>query len=393
MKNNNYICICLFFYAVLLAMLPLNSAKTRYAGTVVPLIRSTLRSGTDFGFNGVLEHVARLGSIIKPQITDAEGNVLEKGTLLMLLNPVYWKKNVELQQSKVESSSAVLRTALENYKRAESLVKTQAISTKEYQKVRAVYYDALSDNSKKKAVLVEWQRVLDGCSVFSPFEGVIEKIYFAQGEASAQPQTIEISQLNPIGIKVKIPREESTKIKPNTLVKIYYQGSSIPLGISHGFSMLCDDGIIFKVANRPKYEIDTSINGKTILILRNCNSVIKFFIDRHSGTLAVPVDSIYQDNKGYYVWKAKKQKNMQSDKGISCTFPVEKSYIVPDNLQRMHGGFNRIRALKNPGTLKEFDIVLSDISKNLTNDEMVYVPQERYTLMPGDEVTVVIGEK
>jgi len=114
-------------YFVLISLLfiftaqDINAAKT-YDGTVVPLIKSTINAGTDYGFNGILERVARIGSLLKPQITDTEGNVIEKGTLVLTLNPKYWSAKVQAAKSQISASKAELLTAEEDYKRYKYLV-------------------------------------------------------------------------------------------------------------------------------------------------------------------------------------------------------------------------------------------------------------------------------
>ena len=107
----------------------------------------------------------------------------------------------------------------------------------------------------------------------------------------------------------------------------------------------------------------------------------------------MPVNSLMKDSKGSFIWKAVDQRNMQVNSGINFFFKVNKVYVVPDNLQRMYGGFEKIRALKESGSLKEFDLVLSDdIPDNLKDGDTVCFPQERYKLMPGDQVKVIIGK-
>ena len=236
------------------------------------------------------------------------------------------------------------------------------------------------------------QQRLDACSIVSPFEGIVDKVLFVKGEVALWPKTLIMSQLNPIGVNVKMSRDKSNKISLTTPVTIIVPNSSKKQGVFGNFSILTGDGITFLTSNNPV--VDGNSKNAQTPVIRSCKEVIRFFIDSpYNKTLAVPVKALYKDNIGYYVWKAENQRNMRPDKGINSTFPVERIYVVQDNMQRMHGGFETIQALKNPGTLKEFDLVIEEMPKNMKNGDLVNFPQPRYTLMPGDKVKVIVGKE
>ena len=183
-----------------------------YEGTIIPISKTTLHSGTQMSFNGILEHVARVGSVIKPQITNDRGTVIKKGTQLTLLSTDYWAAQVMSAEYAVEAAKANLLTVSENYKRLEYLSETHSLSIEDYQSVRSNYYASLSLLHEAKGTLERMQQRLDACSIISPIEGIVDKVLFVKGEAALWPKTIIISQLNPIGVKVKMSRDESGKI-------------------------------------------------------------------------------------------------------------------------------------------------------------------------------------
>ena len=371
------------------SIIKLNAAKT-YNGTAVPLIKSTISSGMYYVFNGIFDHVARVGQIIKPGITDIQGNVIEEGTLLRSVNSEYWAENVVSAENKVKSSEANLIKAAENYNRFKSLSNQSVVSKKIYQDIQMAYYTALANNDSYKADLLESQRFLQAQEIRAPFEGIVDKVYAVKGEPVFALSTLEISQLNPIGVKVIMPRNEANKIKSNTPVKITFQDGEKKKGVFHGQSMLCDDGIIFITSNKPRVDKDLTLNRKSIPLVKCCYYVAKFFVDDPLTMLAVPAGCLHKDKAGYYVWKGKNQRYMQPGRGMDTTFSVEKVYVIPDNMQRIHAGFDIIKALKNPGILREYDLILLDVPEGLKNNDKVCYPQERYELMAGDKVKVVI---
>ena len=51
-----------------------------------------------------------------------------------------------------------------------------------------------------------------------------------------------------------------------------------------------------------------------------------------------------------------------------------------------------MQALKDHGSLKLNDVVLVNPPKNLKEGEKLFLPMNRYILMPGEKVKVVIGD-
>ena len=49
-------------------------------------------------------------------------------------------------------------------------------------------------------------------------------------------------------------------------------------------------------------------------------------------------------------------------------------------------------SLKNPGKLKQYDLVVEDPPKDVKNGDKVFWSQEKLLFMPGDPVRVEIGK-
>jgi len=64
-------------------------AGKTYSGTVVPLVKNKIPAGSDADYWGYLKFVARWGEIIKPQITDMNGKVVQEGTVLTQMTRKY----------------------------------------------------------------------------------------------------------------------------------------------------------------------------------------------------------------------------------------------------------------------------------------------------------------
>ena len=110
--------------------------------------------------------------------------------------------------------------------------------------------------------------------------------------------------------------------------------------------------------------------------------------------LSVPVESLYQDDKGYYVWRGKEQKLCQPDTVIADVFQIEKVYVKPGNLKTyINGPCKEYRVLDDSGSLEEYDYILGDtIPEDLTDNCTVYYKKYKYQLKPDDIVKIEIPD-
>ena len=363
-------------------------AGKTYSGTVVPLVKNKIPAGSDADYWGYLKFVARWGEIIKPQITDMNGKVVQEGTVLTQMTRKYWIGKVNVAKGQLLAAEKSLKTAYQNFKRYEKLYPTGASPAQEYQNKRAIYYEALGAYETAKANLIESKIVLEQCTHMAPFEGIVDKVFFSSGILSPNPDVIEISMLNPIGIKIKMSMDEVGKLNSNTPITVYLPYSQKTVGIYNGYFMQSDTGIILSTKNYPKRN-----NNKKLLEVRKWFSVPNFYIgDNSKNLLGVPIRALLKDNKGDFVWKAIDRKTMQPGKGLDPVFKLEKVYVVPGKLKRLYYGVGYMRLLKEPGNLKLHDIVAILPPKNLNDGMEVSFPPERYVFMPGDTVKVVIGK-
>ncbi|MCP4180643.1 MAG: hypothetical protein GY756_23015 [bacterium] len=363
-----------------------------YTATVVAIQKNKLLAGTDYGYYGTVEHVARLGSLIYPAITDINGNTIKPGTVLIQLRDNYWKDILLSDRSDINAKKADLLTAIEEYKRYKKLSITQSLSIEKFQVKRALYYDAISDLNESESTLLQDMNVVRADTDYPPFEGIVDKVLFSAG-MSGNPACIEISQLNPIGIKIIMPREEAESIKINSKIKINIPNTNITQGIYRGNSILCKDGIILRTENKlESFYTQKTYKGKIIPDVINCYPVELFYKQNpDSSILAIPITSLKKDKKGYYVWKALNTKTLQKDKKLNPIFKVKKTYVILDNLKRNMGGFTYCMALKNPGDLQINDLLLSTLpDEPLKDGDYVRFIESRYILMPGDPVQVTV---
>ncbi len=375
-----YLFCFLFFFAFVV------SSSEIYTGTVVALVKDKIPAGADADYWGYLNFTAKWGQIIKPEIKDIDGKIIEKGTALTEMSEKYWLDNVNAARGGLLAAKNEMKVAYDNFKRYEELYPTGASSVKIYQNMRAQYYEAYGAYQTAEANLYEKERDLSECIHVAPFEGIVDKVFFSSGILAPNPDVIEISMLNPIGIKIFMDTDKASRISFDTPITIYFNDNENPIGIYNGLSFVTNDGIILVTRNYPKQNTNDNM-----IKVKDCFPVVNFYIGKLEGNkLGVPVSAVVKDDKGFYVWRAKDRKMLEPESGFTPVFNLEKVYITPGNLKRACYGCDEIRILKDSGKLELHDVVVISPSDNLTAGEKVNCPPARYVLMPGDKVKVVI---
>jgi hypothetical protein len=368
---------------------PFASAKT-FKGMVVPLITSTIKYGFNDSYRGIIVHTAAEGTIFQGPTFNEKGEEVKPGDVLIKLNKGYRKAAVKAQKALVLEAEANMNLQKSNFMRSRKLIITSSVSTQDFQQAEADYYNALGQLEEARANLVETISLLELCTYRAQFTGIVDKVLFPAGLCAGELDVMQVSQLFPIGIKIKMPRDLVNKITISTPVTIHTPLSDKALGVGHGFRTLTEDGIRF-IADNPT--LMHKHNGKDILNVHSIHTVltINYVGGNSKKILSVEKTAIKKDAKGYFVWKAIGQKNYVPGKGIDKIIKVQKVYVVPGkDIKSLQAGIDFI-SLKDAGSLQMLDVTISDIPNNFKDGSEVYCALHRYLFMPGDPVTVTIG--
>ncbi|MEI6055428.1 MAG: hypothetical protein WCR55_05135 [Lentisphaerota bacterium] len=376
---------------------PLFSAK-EYKGAVVSIGDETYSTSTGGYDRGFIITLAKLGQIGDPVVYDSNHNVVYPGTVLINGFDLAWMGMYLGQQIATTATKGLQGLAYDNYLRYKKLYQENAESQQDFEAQASNYAAAQGSYAfNVDQLAMDYQQNIM-MKTRAQVEGIVKSVTQSAGSDVGSAPAIEYVWLNPIAVKVNIPREEQKVLLSSTPVKIYVKGQNEPFGIYDGFSYQAPDGSwMIQTRNFPVREWNVVLQDNGLPILREWEAVIKFDIYPGTNTLAVPDKAIQKDDKGSFVWRAKGQKAMQSDKGIDYTFPVEKVYVTVGNEIRYFTGYTKIVSLKDPGALELNDLVVAKVkdsyyTANLKDGGMVIYPQQAYLMMPGDEVRVVIGE-
>jgi len=384
----------LFILFTLTAVINICAVQT-YTGSVVPIIQnSKITMGSNSSFNGVISYVARRGSIVYPEVRNMKDEIVKPGSPLVTLEPSFWKQNVTSAIAAVKARKADLFTAKQQYERNKQLVGGKSVSVEQFQASKGAFFVAKTNLGLSNATLIQAQAVYNACNYVLNYEGIVTKVLLTSGPAIGQPEVLEVSQLNPIFVNIKLGREGIYKLSTKTPVTVYpLRGNKEATGILNGFSVLTDDGVSFQVPNWPVYSgVINTKDGRKASVVSTMAVVMQFPEINGKAYLGVTKKSLKKDDKGTFVWKAKGIKNLQPGKGMDKIFPIEKVYVeVGEYYQNILGFLNKV-SLKDDSELQLYDMLLvGNTPKDLKDGDLICYVEQRYMFMPGDQVKVEIG--
>ena len=374
------------------------SAPQEYNAVATPISTITINMGFNDMDRGVVTYTPMPGTFFKGPILNTKGEVIEQGDLLISLDKGYRIADVENAKANLAKDKAILVEKKEVYLRDKKLAETHSVSLQDYQSAYSDYLQAEAQVKADKAALLLKEKILSFCDYYAKFDGIVNKVIFSAGYTGGERPIMEVSQLFPMGIDIKMPRELAVQINVDTPITVYPLNSDEPIGVMHGASKLTKDGIQLIVNNYPVCEDYKEVNGKKIRVVHMVDTVMPFdFLDQDDpSALAINIECLVREGNNTFVYKAAGEKNGIPNKGINPVITLEKVKVVPgDRINRITPSVNYVE-LKDPGSLKILDIVLraDEMKKKELKDgdkAYYYYDRERYLFMPGDPVKVIIG--
>ena len=386
----------LFATLFITLFLSVNSAiATTYTGSVSTILSGLVRYGFNDTDRGIVTYSPRLGEIIYGPIYDSKGNIVKKGDLLIQLKSNYHEEEVNAAQAKLKLAEANLTLATKNYKRAVQLGRdSNVISKQMYDQWVATHKEAVAAVSQSKEDLISAQSLYALIHLRAEYDGIITKIYMAGGLLNNEPPVLQYAALNPMGVKIKLDHADALKInKLSSNVKVYpVRGDKKARGILVNMTKLTDDGIMLAV---PNYMVTPSCDASNTLIVNNAKPVLRLYTSQSNATpLAVPETCIVNDGQDSYVWLLSGNKDNQPTTGVNKMYKAEKVNVKTGELiKRFNNHINYIE-LADSGKLAQYDLILmnDNIPSELKDGANVYLAENKFVFMPGDEVKIEVSE-
>jgi len=261
----------------------------------------SLGSTTTKSFTGVVEanKSAELGFRVSGElnvINTKEGDFVNKGQVLAVLDQTDFKIKLNATQADYDRSKS-------EFDRAKSLIKQGAISTADFEKLKA-------QQSNAKAQLESAQQNFKYTELKAPFAGVIAKQYLSNFEKITSSITFAVIQdLSAFEVRINLPESVMIKVKRDEEDRAVYavfdgnQNRHYPLTFKEVSTRADEKTQTYAV----KFVMDTP---KDINLLPGMSA--RVFAEHKSGgddlkEVYVPAHSVLEDSQGRFVYLAVEQ--------------------------------------------------------------------------------------
>lgn len=276
------------------------TAYLEVAGTTAPRERAKLGAKVD-------------GTI--SEITVDEGDEIQKGQLLIALDPVDFQLEIERAAAALKAAEAELNQTQEDYelksldwKRISSLYERRVIAKHRYDVMKASYHmasasvaEARAQVTQMKADLALAEKRYADSRVLAPFDGVVTKKMLHVGEVSSvygyNWEALEVMDLSHIKIECDIAEKWRTFIAPEmtTLITIDAFPNEEFSGTITTITPLVDP-------QQRTFKVKIVIPNIERRLTAGMFARIKIAFEKRPDTIIVPIDDILQTQEGHFVF-------------------------------------------------------------------------------------------
>ena len=366
-----------------------------YTGKVEPF-ESVLLA---FNVPGIINMTLPLGTQVYSTIASNSGKIIRPGTIVASLYKNQQAYAVKAAELAVAIAQSNYDNAQLDYKRQKELIAKNAVALRDYQNANNTLLNTKLTLETAVNALVTAKYNFMCTDITAPFDGIVSEVIRGPNRGVGNGDDIlQITRLNPIMIKISFPNVIKELISQNTLLKVYSNRMTTPSPAWYEPNPKDTLNAEFFVGNKI---IPTNITPaeeklpKVYEVLPVTDMGLIPNPDLNKYKLAIPKASIRHDKNGqFYVLRAKGQKALSLEKGISKTFKVERVNIVPGDVNAQFNlGFKgevNLCNLKDPGSLKFHDVLIVDGDKGIIDGDKVVLVVQHFMFLPNELVAVHI---
>ncbi|MCP4176434.1 MAG: hypothetical protein GY756_01600 [bacterium] len=378
----------IFIFFILTAAYAENSKTLK--GIATPITEASLTYSFRESVPGKIIYTAKEGCIAKGPIYNKDGKTIKEGDLLLKIADGRRKNVVKERKHMVKVAKAVLDFAKLDLERYKALQKpNRKIASRQHlEMAESKYLQAMSNYYNKILDVERATNWVESATRRSDFDCLVTDVNNACGYATSNTEILKITQLNPMGIKLKLHRDEAYKLSDVKKIKIYSSSSNIPVTALSNDFIYVKDGIIVQVPNSSLYPGSIVREGKDIPVLNNIFSIYS----NQDNKLTVAKNAlIKKDNKLYILYKAVFKAEQDFNGKTIKLYSIQQVSVETENriIQSVPNMEQYI--LKPNKNLNQSDIVLPNTLSNKFKDgDLAFIAQERYKFMPDDPVKIKI---
>lgn len=285
----------------------------------------------------VVDIVARVEGYLEKHYFN-EGAIVNKGSLLFLIEQDQYQAEVEQARADIENIKATLANDEKNLVRVEELVKDDYISHSNYDAALSQRDQSVASLKAKEAALKKAELNLKYTKIYAPIMGKIGNLKVTEGNlvGPLAGSLATIVKLNPIYVTYKVPAEDFTRLRK----KLSKQGKSLS---NKKIELFLSDGKVYPLKGVIDFydnKVDESTNtiemrakfpnpDGILLPGQLCSVVI--YEGKSIQKPAIIQSAVLEDTAGKYVYTLDKENAVQRQ-GIKVGQQVDEYWVIKDGL-------------------------------------------------------------
>lgn len=342
-----------------------------------------------FEQEGRLDYVIPVGSFVRSEVLNTNGEVVRAGELLA-------RQDIRIPGNAVRIAEAMLKRAAEvkaraelKFKRKKALKDHSAASEEDYEEAQMSYNVAVVDHQKAALDLYHARQSLIACHIYAPFNGIIDRVYSSRGASmDIGDPVLRLCMIDPAKVVVTLPEDFSMPAGQITKVLVYPHRGGAPAAGWFGGSGTEADKIEFYL-NNPRFE-DRSVtaDGRPMPVIDHLSPVREIPDLTDLAALWISTDTIRRDQAGCFVWRLKGV-NAVRDATVPSVAPLEKVRVeLTDNLKQY--GIVQLRGVKAGSTLANGDFLAGEVPDETRSGDIATYRRRQYRFRIRDKVRVQI---
>lgn len=361
-----------------------------------------------FNKSGTLSYIVGRGDYIFRSLFNSDGSIEENGTVFATIDEVQVKAKVEASKKRKEIAEKSYQYMHKMTQANQTLAEKQVITPFELEQSEiSLLSDLLQYETNSREMDEIVSRYKDG-NLYSPVSGIVKNVYAFPGEnVNIGSRALNVMVMDPVTIKIKCWNAFLNIYNKEVEAYVYSANSPIPIKApldvkeadkTYAYVILKNEPIIASLLSTGQQKLPKVFALYPVKDLLNLK-IERFYLPEKENSkevLAVPVESIRADEKGFYVFKAI-DKNI---KGLRTALPLEvrikKTYIEPlDAFANIYFSVDistKVQAFKPNPDLNANDIVIGASEPGLKDGEVVIRCPLKWNFYPGQIVKVEIPE-
>ncbi len=231
-----------------------------------------------------------------------EGDQVREGQLLAELDTEALRLQLEQAKAAVAVAKANYEDAKRNKERMDILLKENAISEQQHEKIRLALEAAQTQLKQAEEALNLVQYQLDVSMMRAPFPGLITGKYINEGETinpmmPGGPGVVMLMDISSVKIRVNIPERNFREIQSG--LKTFVRVDAYPDEVFEG------EVFIINPSANPvtrSFEVQVKVPNPQSKLKAGMFARVEIVVEEKAGVLAVPTDAILEEDDKNYIF-------------------------------------------------------------------------------------------